>query len=500
MSIDNNYWNVLVADDDPDVFIITQLVIEGQTFLGKTIRVFQALNEAETIKELSSNREYCVLLLDVVMDTEHSGLDIIQQVRNVLHNDQLRIILRTGQPGSAPERKVITNYDINDYKEKTELSSTKLYTSVIASIRSYNDIKIIEQGQRGLEMIIKASQDILHHHSVQTLAEGILTQISLLVDHDNSAIIATSDGLYASNRETASNFKILYGSGTYANHVGEHLYEILPENHINLVEQTIETHTSHYLDNIYVGFLKDEPETLDLILFKSPNVINELDQDILELFQSNFELAFKNIRLHEEITTIQSDIIFKLGDIVETRSGEVGNHVRRVAEQTYILSKLYGLDNEECELYKLASTMHDVGKVGIPDNILLKPGALSDTEFNFIKTHTTIGNHILQGSGKRIFDTAAEIALYHHEQWDSFGYPNKLSKDNIPLNARIVSITDVFDALSHKRCYKEAWDKKQIIDLFTQNIGKKFDPVLCQLFLDNIQLFYDINDQYTDNS
>jgi putative two-component system response regulator len=204
------------------------------------------------------------------------------------------------------------------------------------------------------------------------------------------------------------------------------------------------------------------------------------------------------IEMSRSLIAVQKEIILKLGDVVETRSHETGNHVQRVSENTYLLSRLYGMTEGEALDIKLASPMHDVGKIGIPDNILNKQGELTEEEFSIIKTHTTIGYSIFNTSDLPVLKLAAEIALYHHEHWDGSGYPNGIKEKSIPINARITTIVDVFDAVSHSRIYKTAWGIEQSCSYIKENSGKMFDPELAELFLSNIEQFLEIHHKYTE--
>lgn len=204
------------------------------------------------------------------------------------------------------------------------------------------------------------------------------------------------------------------------------------------------------------------------------------------------------IEMSRSLIAAQKEIILKLGDVVETRSHETGNHVQRVSEYTYLLSKLYGMTESEALDIKLASPMHDVGKIGIPDNILNKPGDLTEEEFDIIKTHTSIGYSIFNTSELPVLKLAAEIALYHHEHWDGSGYPNGISGKNIPVSSRITTIVDVFDAVSHSRIYKDAWDIEESSSYIKANSGKMFDPELADLFINNIEQFLEIHHRFTE--
>ena len=204
------------------------------------------------------------------------------------------------------------------------------------------------------------------------------------------------------------------------------------------------------------------------------------------------------IEMSRSLIAAQKEIILKLGDVVETRSHETGNHVQRVSEYTYLLGKLYGMTEYEALDIKLASPMHDVGKIGIPDSILNKPGELTEEEFAVIKTHTTIGYSIFNTSELPVLKLAAEIALYHHENWDGTGYPTGIAGKSIPLNARITTIVDVFDAISHSRVYKSAWNINDSCFYIKDNSGKIFDPELAELFIKNIDQFLQIHHEFTE--
>lgn len=209
--------------------------------------------------------------------------------------------------------------------------------------------------------------------------------------------------------------------------------------------------------------------------------------DVTELFN-----------MQKELEDVQKEVLYAMGAISEGRSRETGNHIKRVAEFTYLLSRLYGLDKKTSELYKIASPMHDIGKLAIPDSILHKPGKLTDEEFAEMKTHAKKGYDMLCFSNRTILKTSATIALTHHEWWNGNGYPNKISGEDIPLCGRIVAVADVFDALSHDRCYKKAWPLNEVIEHFAKNKGIQFDPKIVDLLLENIDAFVKIKERYVD--
>ena len=204
------------------------------------------------------------------------------------------------------------------------------------------------------------------------------------------------------------------------------------------------------------------------------------------------------IELNDAIEETQREVIYAMGEIGETRSKETGNHVKRVAHYSKELALLYGLSQEEANKLQMASPMHDIGKVGIPDAILNAPRKLTKEEFNVMKTHVSLGYDMLKNSHKPILQAAAIVANEHHEKWDGSGYPNAKSGENIHIYGRITAVADVFDALGSDRVYKKAWELEKILTLFKEERGKHFDPQIVTLFLDNLDIFLKIRDTFKD--
>lgn len=218
--------------------------------------------------------------------------------------------------------------------------------------------------------------------------------------------------------------------------------------------------------------------------------------DIIEFVQIMFDVTDIK-KLNEEIIQTQKEVVEKMGAIGETRSKETGDHVKRVAEYSYLLALLYGLPLKDALLLKQASPMHDIGKVGIPDSILNKPGKLSTEEFEVMKTHAQIGYEMLKSSQRDILKASATVAHTHHEKWDGSGYPLGLKGEEIHIYGRITAVADVFDALGHDRVYKKAWELDAILEYFKEQRGKHFDPRLVDLFFDNLEKFLEIQKEYS---
>ncbi len=206
------------------------------------------------------------------------------------------------------------------------------------------------------------------------------------------------------------------------------------------------------------------------------------------------------VKLHEDLEHTQKDLIYRMGEIGETRSKETGFHVKRVAKYSELLARYYGLSTQEINYLTNASPMHDIGKVGIPDYILHKPGKLTNEEWIIMKSHANIGYELFRDSDKPLLKTAAIIAYEHHEKYDGSGYPRGLKGEDIHIYGRITAIADVFDALGSARCYKAAWSDDKIFKLLKEEKGKHFDPKLIEIFFEHLDEFLKIRDYYTDTS
>lgn len=203
------------------------------------------------------------------------------------------------------------------------------------------------------------------------------------------------------------------------------------------------------------------------------------------------------IRMDEEMIETQRELVTTLGEVIETRSGETGNHVKRVGKIARFLGEQLHLSKPEIEILEMASPLHDVGKIGIPDSILHKPGKLTSEEFLQMQQHTSIGKNILKYSDRTLLSAACSIAHEHHERWDGSGYPKGLHTDQINIFARITALADVYDALSMDRCYKKAWSEDRVLAYIEREKGRYFDPQLVELFCENFDAIRSIRKRFT---
>jgi len=491
-------WKVIVVDDEPEVHAVTKLALSDFEFQDKRLEFISAYSGEEAKQVIQQHPDAAIVLLDVVMETDDAGLKVAKFIRETAKNNHIRIILRTGQPGQAPERQVIVNYDINDYKSKTELTAQKLFTVVMSSLRSYRDILSIEQSRQGLEKIIKASRDIFSTHSLESFIEGVMQQLTSLLGTVDQAMYATS--LVASNpQDNQKKLVVFSGRGEFERSEGKAIEEVLDEEQLQACQQALSEKTIVYRENYLFAYCCSECNHNSMLFISGiPKHLTDTQRHLIEIFSQNVQLAYENVQLQSEIEATQQELVFRLSEALEQRSTETGNHVKRVSHICYELAMGYGLSKREAELIRLAAPLHDVGKVGIPDAILNKPGPLTDEEWIIMQQHAEKGHLILKDSNRDIVNTGAIIALSHHERWDGSGYPKGLKGDDIPIAGRIVALADVFDALRHKRCYKEPWSLDDVVKEINAQQGKQFDPKLIEVFNQHVKEIEDVLVRYPD--
>ena len=503
-------WKILIVDDEDEVHSLTRLVLRNYTFEGWRVELISAYSGAAARQLVNQDPDIALILLDVVMEREDSGLRLVRYIRDELGNKKTRIILRTGQPGQAPELEVVAQYDINDYKAKVELTSQKLFTTVTSALRSWRDIQTIDRSRQDLQRILYASGGLFECHTRAKFISSVLDELVSLADQDRSpspgsclpvrspAASPGASGL-AARRAPDRGFVIVASGGQFGDCRGRTVAEVVPESAGAMVEEATRQGSEFFFNNSFVSCIRGENEEGVLFLLKGNGGLGHLDRDLIRIYMSNVAMAFHNVNLSREIIETQKEIIHTLGEVVETRSKETANHVLRVGKMAHRLGKLTGLGDEEAAILRLAAPMHDVGKVGIPDEILNKPGRLTAEEYRQVQTHSVIGFEILGKSARRIMRSAAQVALQHHEKWDGSGYPHGLAGMDIDLFSRITTLVDVFDALANQRVYREAWELEQVVQMLRSQRGGHFDPALVDVFLANLEDFVGIIREHPDH-
>jgi response regulator RpfG family c-di-GMP phosphodiesterase len=469
-------WKLLVIDDEPDVRELTRLNLKGFQFDGRGLDILEAASAHEAKQILAAHHDIAVALIDVVMESDDAGLKLVEHIRDELKNLFLRLIIRTGQPGLAPERYVIDHYDIDDYKDKTELTASHLYTTVRSAIKAYRDLRIIDLNRTGLARVLEAVPDIyqISSASLSLFFQGVLTQIVGLCNLDESSFISTINGLIA----TVDGNEVTVQAATNAFWQTPRFEEIS-----TLCQESLLTGTlpAQLRQNAFVIPLNVQHHPAGFIYIEPISELSEADCHLIRLLAQQTAGALENLRLHLDLQASYNHVVDMLAAVAEFKDKTTGEHIGRIDQYTRIVAMAMGIDPEEAARYGKASRMHDVGKIGIPDDILNKPGPLTEREFALVRTHPLIGASIL--SHDKALALAHDIALYHHERWDGTGYPTGRPLRELPLVIRIVSVVDTFDALVSGRPYKQPWPLEQARETIAEGAGTQFDPDVVAAFL-----------------
>jgi response regulator RpfG family c-di-GMP phosphodiesterase len=481
-------WKVLIVDDDQGIHDVTMLALKSVTFSGRPLEFIHSYSGRQACAIVRQQPDIALILLDVVMENDHAGLDVARYIREVIKNQQVRIVLRTGQPGMAPEREIIAAFDINDYKDKTELTSVKLFTLIHSCLRSYRDIVAIDFSKKGLARVIDASATVSNLSGMESFTQGVLEQLSALVaGHQDCLLIKSTGGCSGvAVSYSQKTWKVITGTGSYAH---SKLPLVLSDLVIlqYLLDSVVNQRKFLCQGKSYAAYFEDKHGGVNVFVIDGVDDIDSVDGDLVQIFMRNVSIAHENITLQFDLEETQREIVCLLGEAVERRSMETGNHVRRVAAISELLALAYGLSEEDVRVLKYASPLHDIGKIAIPDAILNKPGIHTPEENAVMRTHAEIGYHMLATSNRKVLQAGGIIAHEHHEHWNGKGYPQGKAGKDIPINGRITAVADVFDALANDRCYKKAWSMERILEFFEQQRGKQFDPELVDLLFERLE-------------
>lgn len=460
--------SVLYVEDE-------ELIRENTAMLFSSI--FPVVKTAKNGKEglaLYQDHPYDLVITDILMP-EMSGVLMIQKIKEI-----------------TPSQNIIVTSACEESSYLLELINCGIAQFILKPMKTESMIQIlftvaqnIYNARKVEEFTSNLKQDLIHQSTLLEQYKEIVdvsmivskTDLQGTITYVNDAFCKTSG--YGKEEMIQSGHKLIRHAETPP-HFYENLWRTILDKKIwHGTIKNLKKDGCHYITDTTIKPILDEyGHILEFI---------SISYDVTEMHD-----------LNEEIWNTQHEMLNVLGEIGETRSNETGNHVRRVSKYSALLAELYGLDEEQTKLIYSASPMHDIGKIGIPDSILLKPGKLEPQEYEVMKNHSAIGYDILKKSNRPLLQAASIIAREHHEKWDGSGYPMSLSGNNIHIYGRITALADVFDALSCVRVYKKAWPMEQIVEYIVNERAKHFDPNLVDIFMANIDSFIAISEEFTD--
>lgn len=326
-------WKVAVVDDEPAVHEGTRFALSGYELAGQGIELLSATSAAEGRALFAAHPDIAVALLDVVMETEHAGLDLVDHIRRDLKNEMVRIILRTGQPGQAPERRVIVEHDINDYKAKTELTADRLFTALTAALRAHQQLVRMEETRRGLEIIMDAAAALFDTHSMRRFAEGVLTQVGSLLEVECAGMLVVRD---ARSTPASGELAVLAGSGVYSALPGDpDAEDELDPDTRRLLATAFADRRHCFFDRRSVLYIETSSAREIAVVLDAAKRLSPTDRALVEVFCGKLSVAFENVLLYEELqaanAALEARVVARTAELTETN--------RRLADQREVLRR-----------------------------------------------------------------------------------------------------------------------------------------------------------------
>lgn len=493
------YWKILIVDSDNFVHLMIKEIMKDFKFEDKPFKFMHAYSSVEALDILSKNKDIALILLDIFIKSKNVGLELTRYIREVINNSATRIVLMTSDNSNIQEDAML-NYDINGYESKNELLSKKLNTIVVSALRSYRDILHINSNKQAMEQVVASSATLYEKDSIEDFISSTLWHFNSIIHSCKDNMYCGISGLAALRNFNKKCFNIISAYGKYSGNNNKRIMDSVSQEDFMLIKKAYRIKDHIMTDDRYISYYDSSCGIEAVIFIEIDGKAEHLDMELLDVFHKYVSAAFETLCLNREIEETQREILYLLGEVTEARSEETGKHVQRVSKYSKILAEKYGLLKRDIMHITMAAPIHDVGKIGISDNILMKPGKLTPEEFEIVKTHTTIGYNLLKSSNRELLKSAAIIAHEHHERYDGKGYPRGLKGEGIHIFGRIVAIADVFDALGSPRVYKKAWVINDILNYFREEKGKHFDPDLVDILFGNLDEFIEIKEKYSDGT
>lgn len=483
-------------DGDSETHAVTAHALNRLVYRDRAVVIFESRSSSDARAVISVHPDIAVVIAGMALEGNSPALELIRWLRREKHNDQVQIILQTAGAVRESEELLAEEFELSDLQPKAECSDVRIRTSVIASLRTYAALAASRAQHADLRRISEASALVFRNSTIADFERAALTSLSSFLHG-----IENTDrlfGVFASRPPTEVVPRITTATGSFKHLEGQKLSQMLAPALYDrvLTHNYAKGHLSLGKLRVYAFRIRDGSEVY--IILEDEAELSEWNRDLLEGFRLQLGVALDNYHLFHGMESAREDLVFALGEMAESRSEETWNHVKRVAEITHIIAQGLGMGEYESDQLRLAASLHDLGKLSIPEDILAKESHLSGTEFETMKSHALVGYEMLITSDRSLFRTAARIALEHHENWDGTGYPRSLKGEEINLYSRIVTVADVFDALGNRRSYKKPWNTSDILDFMRRETGRKFDPKVMEVFFARFEELNQIRTQLPD--
>lgn len=350
-------WKILIVDDEPEVHAVTKLALSDFSFLGRGLEFHSAYSGEEARELAIQHPDAAIILLDVVMESDDAGLHVAKFIREDLGNRFTRIILRTGQPGQAPERTVIVNYDINDYKSKTELTAQKLFTAVMSSLRSYRDIISIEHSRHGLEKIIASSTNLFALQSMDHFVDGLVQQLSWVIGGARQTLYAAA-GRSANPEQMV--IRAAYGEDA-DQLLNQQIKSALPKNVLPEVDKVIRSHGMFYGEDFVLAYCPSQcrPQGALLCMTGLTRDLSDSEKELLQLFADNVQLAHDNVTCLQDTDELLAGIVGRLMVLEQEKVAQTLGRQSNFVQVTHALATAVDLTPTRIQQTATAATLYE---------------------------------------------------------------------------------------------------------------------------------------------
>lgn len=496
-------WKVMIVDDEPGVHAATRLALRDISFRGRGLEFVSAYSGAEAMAKLHEHPDTAMIFLDVVMESEDAGLKVARRIRKEGFS-LVRIVLRTGHPGYAPERQVVVDYDIHDYKEKSSLDFAKLFSCLISALRAFDDLVAIEQHRRGLLSVLEAVSwfDL---RSLKRYLSRMLSELSSLAGIEVDQLLLAVDRRNGRNGLNGSNGRAASGESGESSESKEFTVlidglaaEPLSANERRFIADSLASRSA--LSGANAATYVVSAFGLELALFtRDKQALARADLVLLELFLNKVAQALDNHQTFAEILSERDSLVRAFADPGERWGGHDSHEIetlQRLCRETAArLQQRVDFPGEIDDWFVFsigtAGGFHDLGEQHLPHALLEKAGPLSAAERQTVEQHVKDGVDILRRKlgtmqHSRLFELAESVIQQHHERYDGSGYPAGLVGNAIALPARIVAVVDCFVAMTAARPHRPAWSRAETLVHLQQGRGSLFDPRVVDAFFDVI--------------
>ncbi|MGX5914428.1 DUF3369 domain-containing protein [Aliidiomarina sp. Khilg15.8] len=470
------FWKILIVDDEPEVHAVTKLALSDFSFLGRGLEFHSAYSGEEARELATQHPDAAIVLLDVVMESDDAGLHVAKFIREDLGNRFTRIILRTGQPGQAPERTVIVNYDINDYKSKTELTAQKLFTAVMSSLRSYRDIISIDHSRHGLEKVIASSTNLFALQSMEHFVDGLVQQLSWVIGGARQTLYAAAG---RSPQPEQMVIRAAYGEDA-DNLMNQQIKAALPKKVLPEVDKVVRSHGIYYGDDFVLAYCPSQcrPQGALLCLTGLTRPLIDSEKELLQLFADNVQLAHDNVTCLQDTDELLAGLVARLMTLEQEQVARSIERQSPFVQVTQAVAEAQGMSKSRAQQTATAATLYERAEelFAVMDD---QPASkVSPCQERLKRAVRPL--HMAESDIAQIAYRALSERL---ERWDGLGLPAGKQGDAIALESQVLVLSGHFCRLA-----QEDIDATQLLDRLNAERERHYSSALLDVVADNLSV------------